>query len=116
MFRINRKKADPEILQAYEELRFERRYPQLDLAINLFRAIAYAGVLPVLFIPADMRWTWMKVWMVIVSVALVVEFTLMIMWQPRNRRLKAAMFVLGCLALVLVMFAVYVFVMVTLFG
>jgi len=105
MRKINRKTADPEILQAYEEMRYERRYPKLDLAINVFRGVAYLGVMPVFFIPEGMRQPWIKVWMVVVAIALVMELTLMVAWQPRGRRMKTFLLIVGVLVGAVIMLA-----------
>lgn len=100
MRKIDRKTADPEILNAYEQLRFERRYPKLEVLAYVIRALGYGGLLPILFIPAGARPTYLWVWMSFAGVAILMEFSLLVAWQPRGRRMKAVAFVFAALAFV----------------
>lgn len=95
MRRINRKTADPEILRDYEELRFERRYPKLQIMAWAIRALGYLGILPVFFLPEDVRWPYAKVWMVFAAIAITTELFLMVFWQPRGRRIRATLIIVG---------------------
>jgi hypothetical protein len=105
MRKINRKTADPVILQQYEEMRFERRYPKLEIAAWVIRACGYAGILPAFFIPQEWAWTYIKVWMVFAAIAIIMELTLLVAWQPRGRRLKALALIVGTLMVLILMAA-----------
>jgi hypothetical protein len=109
MRKINRKTADPEILQAYEELRYERRYPKLEIMAYAIRALGYAGVLPVFFIPEGARLPYIKVWMVFAAVAIIMEFSLMVFWQPRGRRMKAFLIIIAVIGTAALMVAGFIF-------
>lgn len=100
MRKIDRKTADPEILKAYEQLRFERRYPKLEILAYVIRALGYGGLLPIFFIPEGARITYLWIWMAFAGMAIVMEFSLLVAWRPRGHRLKATAFVLAALAFV----------------
>jgi hypothetical protein len=111
MPKINRKTADPEILQAYEQLRFERRYPKLGRMTNIIRLLAYAGIIPVFFVPETMRVPWLVAWGVVAVVVIPMELMLLVAWQPRGRRLQAGFIIFGILITVVFMAAGFYYLM-----
>lgn len=104
MRKINHKATDPEILRAYEELRYERLYPKLEIMAYAIRALGYGGVLPVFFLPERVRPTYIKVWMIFAATAIIMDLFLMVFLQPRDRRLMAGLIivvVIGTAALII---------------
>lgn len=99
MYKINRKTADPDILRAYEELRHERRWPKLDQMVNIVRVVAYAGLLPIFFVPSGARPTYLYAWMGCVAPVIFMEFILMVAWQPSGKRLRAIALIAGAIGM-----------------
>jgi hypothetical protein len=109
MRKIDRKTADPEILRAYEELRYERRYPKLEIMAWAIRAAAYGGVLPIFFIPEGARPTYLVVWVICLAIAVTMKLFLMIFWKPKGERLKMALIIGAVIGAALIMLAGFYF-------
>ncbi|HET7320422.1 MAG TPA: hypothetical protein VFI84_02440, partial [Candidatus Saccharimonadales bacterium] len=93
--RINRRKADRELLKQYEDMRNERRRPWLEVVAYAAKGVVYAGLFPVFFIPQSIRLTYLTCWMVFAGLYIVTMFVLMVRWQPHGKRLRGLAIVVG---------------------
>lgn len=97
MRRIDRKKADPEMLREYEAMRYDRRRPILFAALTLIAAFFIVGFMLLFFVPQDKRPTISYIWLAMACLAIIGSATFMVAWQPPGRRLRVALIIMASL-------------------